>query len=120
MDASIAADTRAVRLYSPSAANDFPSELRPRGAPFTARPARWRRTTTAPRAGSAPVCPLIGALLDVADHPPSAFGVVRVVSERGTDRHSSGGSQKQVGGQRARVEEPTKGGEGHFRGLRQL
>ena len=90
MDASIAADTRAVRLYSPSAANDFPSELRPRGAPFTARPARWRRTTTAPRAGSAPVCPLIGALLDVADHPPSAFGVVRVVSERGTDRRSGG------------------------------
>jgi hypothetical protein len=25
-------------------------------------------------------------LLVVADHPPSAFGVVQVVSERGTDR----------------------------------
>jgi hypothetical protein len=33
-----------------------------------------------------PVCPSRLALLVVADHPPSAFGVVRVVSERGIDR----------------------------------
>jgi hypothetical protein len=76
-----------------------------------------RRTVCALEGG--PVGPSRLALLVVADHPPSAFGVVRVVSERGTDRDGSDVGVEGNGVRRnsAEGEERVKRcGGGHFSG----